>query len=76
MGDSLLEIASFGDFKQALRTAREALSYVYPWNKSIAALEGFLIRTQRMQRSFIKNVKECSILFIKNAKERENVSFF
>ena len=45
VGDSLSEIASFGDFKQALRTAREALSYVYPWNKSIAALEGFLIST-------------------------------
>ena len=34
---------------------------------------------QRMQGSFIKNVKErkeSSILFIKNAKERENVAFF
>ena len=32
-----------------------------------------------MQRSFIKNVKECterSILFIKNAKERKNIAFF
>ena len=32
-----------------------------------------------MPRSFIKNVKECkecSVLFIKNAKERENVAFF
>ena len=34
---------------------------------------------QRMQRSFIKKVKERkerSILFIKNTKERENVAFF
>ena len=38
VGDSLSEIASFGDFKQVLRTAREALSYVYPWNKSIASI--------------------------------------
>ena len=32
-----------------------------------------------MLRSFIKNVKECkecSVLFIKNGKERENVAFF
>ena len=35
-----------------------------------------------MQRSFIKNVEECKerkervVLFIKNAKERENVTFF
>ena len=32
-----------------------------------------------MQRSFIKNVKEHkerSVLFIKNANERENVAFF
>ena len=32
-----------------------------------------------MQSSFIKNVKEskeCRVLFIKNAKERENVAFF
>ena len=32
-----------------------------------------------MQRSLIKNVKEGkegSILFIKNAKERENIAFF
>ena len=40
-------------------------------------------RTQRKQRSLIKNVKErkeeeeeCSVLFLKNAKERENISFF
>ena len=50
VGDSLSEIASFGDFKQALRTAREALSYIYPWKKSIAALEGFLISTNFCSR--------------------------
>ena len=34
---------------------------------------------QRTTRSFTKNVKErkeCFVLFIKNTKERENVSFF
>ena len=36
-------------------------------------------RTQIMQRSFIKNLKEHierSVLFIKNAKECEKVAFF
>ena len=36
-------------------------------------------RTQRLQRSFIKDVKkrkERSVFFIKNAKECENVTFF
>ena len=43
-------------------------------------------RTQRKQCSLIKNVKErkeeeeeeaeCSVLFMKNAKERENILFF
>ena len=35
-------------------------------------------KKQRTQCSVIKNVKECkerSVLFIKNAKEHENVSF-
>ena len=50
VGDSLSELASFGNFKQGLRTAREVLSYVYPWNKSIAALEGFLISTNFYSR--------------------------
>ena len=31
---------------------------------------------QRTPRSIIKNVKECSVLLIKNGKERENVAFF
>ena len=35
------EIAELGEFKLALRVAREALAYVHPWNKSISALEGF-----------------------------------
>ena len=36
-------------------------------------------RKRMQQRYFIKNVKEhkeCSVLFIKKAKERENVAFF
>jgi len=36
------DILDLGEFKLALRVAREAQSFVQPWNKSIAALDGFL----------------------------------
>jgi hypothetical protein len=35
------DIVDLGEFKLALRVAREAMSLVHPWNKSISALEGF-----------------------------------
>jgi hypothetical protein len=35
------DIIDLGEFKLALRVAREAMSLVHPWNKSISALEGF-----------------------------------
>jgi hypothetical protein len=44
-GDEFKEITELGEFQLALRVAREALSYVHPWNKSIAALEGFLVQS-------------------------------
>ena len=39
------EIVELGEFKLALRVAREALAFVHPWNKSISAIEGFLIQS-------------------------------
>ena len=39
------EIAELGEFKLALRVAREALSMVFPWNKSISAIEGFMFQS-------------------------------
>ena len=45
MVEEFKEIAELGEFKLALRVAREALSYVHPWNKSISALEGFLVQS-------------------------------
>ena len=38
------DIVELGEFKLALRVAREALSFAHPWNKSICAIEGFLIQ--------------------------------
>ena len=42
--DNLNDIAELGELKCALRVLREAMAYVHPWNKSIAALEGFLLQ--------------------------------
>ena len=39
------DILELGEFKLALRVAREALSFVHLWNKSISAIEGFLIQS-------------------------------
>jgi hypothetical protein len=40
--DELKDIIELGEFQLALRVAREAMSLVHPWNKSISAIEGFL----------------------------------
>ena len=39
------DILELGEFKLALRVAREALAYVHLWNKSISVIEGFLIQS-------------------------------
>lgn len=36
------EISEIGEFKVAMRTLRTAMSFVHPWNFSIAAIDGFL----------------------------------
>lgn len=43
--DELQEISELGELKCALRVLREAMAYVHPWNKSISALEGFLVQS-------------------------------
>jgi len=47
---TMKDILDLGEFKLALRVAREAQAFVQPWNKSIAALDGFL-----HQRDFCKS---------------------
>ncbi len=39
------EIVELGELKVAIRALREALGFVQPWNKSVSALEGFLIQS-------------------------------
>ena len=43
--DEWEEIVEIGDFKQAIRCLRTAMSMVFPWNHSIMAIEGFLYQT-------------------------------
>jgi hypothetical protein len=42
VGDSLKEIMDLEEFKRALSTAREAMSYALPWNQSVSAISGFM----------------------------------
>ena len=39
------DIVDLGEFKLAVRVMREAMSFVFPWNKSVSAIEGFLHRS-------------------------------
>ena len=41
--DDAREIGELGELKVAIRALREALSFAQPWNKSVSALEGFLL---------------------------------
>jgi hypothetical protein len=43
--EELKEVAELGEFRLALRVAKEAQAFVHPWNKSLAALEGFMFQT-------------------------------
>ena len=40
MDDEMTDVIEVGEFKCALRVLREAMTFVHPWNKSVAALEG------------------------------------
>jgi hypothetical protein len=42
LDDEYTGIEDLGELRLAVRAAREAMSFVMPWNKSIAAIDGFL----------------------------------
>lgn len=56
------EISELGEFKLAIRAAREALSFVHPWNKSISAIEGFLLQTNYCNTDLLGIDKQAVIL--------------
>ena len=42
VGDSLKEVTELEEFKNALATLRDAMHFALPWNKTIAAIQGFM----------------------------------
>jgi len=60
--DTLAEVVELGEFKVALRALREALVFTQPWNKSVGALEGFLIQTNYCSKDLEGLDKQAAML--------------
>lgn len=56
------DINELGEFKLALRVAREAMAWVHPWNKSVAALEGFFHQTDFCKEDLLSSDKSGQVL--------------
>ena len=56
------EINDLGEYKLALRVARGALSYVFPWHKSISALEGFMMQSDYCKEDLAGSERPAQIL--------------
>jgi len=56
------DIVDLGEFKLALRVAREAQSFVQPWNKSISAIEGFMQQTNFCNKDLANVDKPAALL--------------
>jgi hypothetical protein len=79
IGESLREIANLDGFRAALNTAREAQAVALPWNRSIAAIQGFMMNTNYCAADLQNNNKRAAILsefvdfaFSRNALNWEN----
>ena len=55
-------MAEIGELKCALRVLREAMAFALPWNKSVAAIEGFLIQNQYCSSDLDGLEKQAQIL--------------
>lgn len=60
--DELQDIGELGELKCALRVLREAMAYVHPWNKSVSALEGFLVQSNYCSQDLEGIEKQAVIL--------------
>jgi len=79
VGDSMKEIGDLDGFRAALNTAREAMSCALPWNKSIAAIQGFMINCNYAEADLRGNPNRAAMLtefvdfvFARNALNWEN----
>jgi len=62
IGDSMKEIADMEGFRSAINAAREAMTSVFPWNRSISAILGFLSNNNYCQSDLHGNIRRASIL--------------
>jgi hypothetical protein len=61
-GDEFKDLADLGEFKLALRVLKEAMAFVHPWNKSVAAFEGFMWQTDFCKSDLTGIEKPASVL--------------
>jgi hypothetical protein len=77
------DYSDLGEFQLALRAMRAAISFIMPWNHSVAALEGFLLNS-RYCRDDIGNLEKqaqlltnfCDFVTRENASRWRNVEPF
>ena len=62
LDDDMTDVMEVGEFKCALRVLREAMSFVHPWNKSVATLEGYLIQANYCSADLSGIEKQATIL--------------
>ena len=62
MDNNMTDVAEVGEFKCALRVLREVMTFVHPWNKSVVALEGFLIQNNYCSTDLASLEKQATIL--------------
>jgi len=62
IGDSLREIADFEGFRAALHSLKEALHWALPWNRSVSAIQGFMINSNFCMEDLKNSPKRAQIL--------------
>ena len=62
VGESLKEIVDIEGFKSALNAAREAQACAMPWNRSIAAIQSFMVNTNCCYLDLQGNKQKAAIL--------------
>ncbi len=62
VGDSLMEIHDLEEFKRALNTAREAMGYALPWNKSVSAICGFMQASNYCYKDLVNRPNRAALL--------------
>jgi len=62
IGDSLREIADFEGFRAALHSLKEALHWALPWNRSVSAIQGFMVNSNYCFEDLKSSPKRAQVL--------------